>query len=977
MAERAREIYEFGPFRLDVGERQLVREGQPVRLRAKIFDTLRVLVEHPGHLVGKDELLSAVWPDTVVEENNLATNITALRKTLGDAYIETIPRQGYRFLVEVRRVEMPPGAVITAPPVPQETAAVILRETELEQLRGHLQEAAAGRRQVVCVSGDAGIGKTTLVESFLSQVQPFEGVRVARGQCLEFRGEGEAYMPLFEALGRLAREYGDELVPVLQRHAPTWLAEMPSLVRPEEFETLRQQVLGATRDRMLREMMEALEAFTASTPLVLVLEDLHWSDHSTLDFLSMLARRGEPARLLLIGTYRPADLDACSLLLHGLTQELKLRGQCSEIRVGQLDEKAIAEYLAAKLPGALLPEGLPALAYQRTGGNPLFLGALLDHWKSQGSVTQNGEGWRVSASLDDMTSGVPESLQNLIERQLQRLDHFDQQVVEAAAVAGREFCAAAVAAALEQDEERVESRCELMARQGQFLLSRATTEWPDGTVAASYTFRHDLYQEALYSRLPAGRRTRLHQRIGLRLESAHGGRSAEIAGELASHFIRGREPWLATRYLLHASENAWRRSAQREAVIHTRQALDLLKQVPESPERMDREFRLRLLLATSVVAVNGWADPCAESSLHKARALAEQLGEPRRLYPVLFTLAMVYELRGEYPKAQQLLEERLQLPRQPNDTTLVLDSDTLLACSTFHQGQFERALEHAQHGLSIYNPREHLTMFATYGENPCVACEDWAALALWFLGYPDQAVKKAHRALQLAQQPGYLYSLTTAQAQAACLYQFRREPEATQHWAETTIRVATEQGFPYNTATGLVLQGWAMAVQGQHAEGLSFLETGLAACRAIGAEMDRPYFLALKAGALATARRTQEALEAIAEGQSIVRNSRSFFWEAELYRLKGALLPDNPVEAEACFRHALEVARKQGAKSLELRTAVNLAQLWQQRGRPEEGSRLLSPLYAAFTEGLETPDLLVARKLLVELDGLGRSAAAS
>ncbi|MCI0569045.1 MAG: AAA family ATPase, partial [Acidobacteria bacterium] len=306
MAGRAGVVYEFGPFRLDPDERWLLREGRPVPLRAKVFDTLCILVEHQGRLISKDDLMKAVWPDSIVEENNLAHNISVIRKALGDQatgkrYVETIPGQGYRFTGEVIEVRPRQGVPLSEPRRPnrQPVATAVHRGGELRRLHRTFEQALGGTRQVLFVTGEAGLGKTLLVDTFLQEIHGRTPLYVGFGQCLEHRGEGEAYMPVLAALGRMCREAaGPELVAFLARCAPTWLVQMPWLMNDTEFAALRQRVLGTTRDRMLREMVEAIETLTAGTPLLLVIEDLHWSDHSTLDLLAYLARRREPARLL-------------------------------------------------------------------------------------------------------------------------------------------------------------------------------------------------------------------------------------------------------------------------------------------------------------------------------------------------------------------------------------------------------------------------------------------------------------------------------------------------------------------------------------------------------------------------------------------------------------------------------------------------------------------------------------------------------
>src|SRR5262249_2206015 len=308
-------------------------------------------------------------------------------------------------------------------------------------------------------------------------------------------------MPVLEALGRLCGAPGGEaIVALLAQRAPTWLVQMPWLVTAAAFDTLQQRALGATRERMLREMAEALEVLTAERPLLLVLEDLHWADYPTLDLLTRLAHRQEPARLLVIGTYRPADAMLQDHPLHPLAQELCTRGYGVQLPLTFLTQEAVGQYLALRFRGTALPAGLPRLIHERTDGNPLFMVNLVDSWVAAGLLIEDGGQWTLRTGLGALAEGVPESLRELIAQQLARLSAEDQEILEVASVAGMQFSTAAVAAGVSDAEEQVETRCAALARRGQFLQDSGVAEWSDGTVATQFTFIHHLYRHALYER---------------------------------------------------------------------------------------------------------------------------------------------------------------------------------------------------------------------------------------------------------------------------------------------------------------------------------------------------------------------------------------------------------------------------------------------------------------------------------------------
>jgi len=882
----------------------------------------------------------------------------------------------------------PPAPPVEASPVPlpSEAEGPVGREPELDRLHYLLNQALSGKRQVVLVTGEPGLGKTSLVEAFVGAACDRASPWVGRGQCLEHRGSAEAYMPVLEALGRLCgAPGGGAIVALLAQRAPTWLVQMPWLVTAAAFEALQQRALGATRERMLREMVEALEVLTAERPLLLVLEDLHWADYSTLDLLTRLAHRQEPARLLVIGTYRPADAMLQDHPLHPLVQELCIRGYGVQLPLTFLTEEAVGEYLALRFRGAALPAGLARLIHDRTDGNPLFMVNLVDSWVAAGLLIEDEGRWTLRAGLNVLAGGVPESLRELLGHQLARLSAEDQEVLEVASVAGMQFSTAAVAAGVSDTEEQVERRCAALARRDQFLQDSGLAEWPDGTVATRFSFIHHLYQHVLYERVPAGRQVRLHREIGARLQAGYAGEARQHATELAVHFVQGRDTRRAVRYLRLAAEQALHRSAHREAIAPLTTALALLRTWPDTRERTEQELLVQATLGPALVATQGWGAPESEAAFRRAYELGQQLGDTPLGAQVLFGLAGLHEWRGEYQQAQALLEPQLRGPERPrrNDDFL-LESHDLLACSLFHQGLFTQALDQAEHALALYTPDEAHTLLATFGEEPEVQCYGWSALALWFLGYPDRALERAHTGLRRAQD--HLYSLASAQTLTAWIYQCRLEYELTRQWAEATIALATTQGFSYRVGVGRVLRGWALAAQGRSRDGISELRAGLAACFAAGARIDHPYFLALLADACGRDGQAEEGLRALDEALALVRDSRRFFYEAELHRLRGALLlqagaPDARQQAEVCYREALELARRQNARSLELRAATSLSRLWRDQARVADARGLLAETLGQFTEGFATGDYQAARTLLDELtraqgSGLAQGAPA-
>jgi DNA-binding winged helix-turn-helix (wHTH) protein len=460
-----------GPWRLDLANERLWHGAEAVRLRPKSFAVLRYLVERPGQLVTKEELLQAVWPEVEVGEAVLAVSVSELRRVLQDPvqapqFIATVPRRGYRFLAPSRHTAPLPRTPAGEAPQAARRPLVVGRAAEVAQLQGWLQAALGGQRQVVFVSGELGIGKTTVVEAFLASGAAAASWQI-RGQCLAHYGTGEAYLPVLDALAGLCRgPRGATLVPLLRRYAPTWLVQVPGLLSAADVEALQRTVHGSTRERMLRELAGALEALAAAHPVVLVLEDLHWSDYATLDLVAFLAQRRDPARLLVLGTYRPVEVIVRGHPLKAVVQDLGLRRHCVELRLDGLGATAVAAYLAMRFPQAPWPPGLETVLHRRTDGHPLFLVTVTDWWVQQGRVAQVEGHWHVPDRVEALAGAVPDSLRTLIESQLEELSTAAQALLEAASVVGEAFSAAAVAAAVEAPVAEVEQQCAALVRRG-------------------------------------------------------------------------------------------------------------------------------------------------------------------------------------------------------------------------------------------------------------------------------------------------------------------------------------------------------------------------------------------------------------------------------------------------------------------------------------------------------------------------------
>ena len=993
----------FAPFSFDQANECLWRGAQEIKLRPKAFAVLDYLIGRPGQLVTKDELLNAVWPGTFVGEAVLKVAIRQIREALDDdsaspRFVETAHRRGYRFIGPISEPTAPhpkAGKNRTGDAhshsqqrVSDSHSKVVGRDYALSRMQVWIERMLGRERQIVFVTGEAGIGKTALVDTFVHSIASHPSIRIVRGQCLEQYGTSEAYLPVFEAIGRLCREH-PQVVEVLRAHAPMWLLHLPSVVSVSERELLSRQVVGATRERMLREMGDALEVLTADMPLVLILEDLHWSDYSTLDLISYLARRRHPAQLMLIGTYRPVELIVTGHPLKTVKRELMASQQCEEMPLEYLSRDAVGQYLSVRFPVNRFPPMLASLIHERTEGNPLFMINAVDYLLAEGSIVDQQDHWQLIAGIENVDVGVPDSIKQMIEKQVDHLSAVDQRTLEVASVVGTEFSTLALAAGLGEDRASVEACCHELARQRQFIKDSGVQILPNGESIHRYGFIHALYQNVLYERISSSKRVHFHRRIGEQAESLYGERARDVAAELAMHFERGANFIQAARYLQHAAENDIRRFAYHDAVGLARRGLELLEKIPDTRERAELELGMQLTLGMPLIATEGYAAPAVGSVYQRGRELCRGLGETAEIPKVLWGLWTFHILRAELGIALEIGEEFLRLAEHLPYPGLKMRAHLALEISFTHQGEYALAEEHFEKALVLFDPEQHRDDAFLYSLDPGVAMRCFACWALWFLGRPDQGLVQIREALSLAQELSEPHGIAHSLFFAAIFHQLRREAPKSQQYAEATIAVAAEHGLVMYQALATMTRGWALAEQGHAEKAVEQIQQGLAAHLATGANL-RSQFLALLAEALNKAGRTEEGLRILEEALEAAHHSGERSYEAELYRLKGELLlkqaarrgksmvagsgiavvdnaPSAIANAEACFNESLRISRRQKAMSLELRTATSAARFYQKLGRRSEARILLAPVYGSFTEGFDTIDLREAKALLNEL----------
>ena len=854
------------------------------------------------------------------------------------------------------------------------------REQEVGLLRERWAHVKEGGGQVVLLSGEAGIGKSRLVQMLTAQVASEPQTWLTPCQCSPYHQHTALY-PMIDLLERVALRFEREESPpqklsklegfLVQYGLP--LAETVPL-----FATLLSLPLPAAyvpltvspeqqKQQTLRALLTILLRIAAQQPVLFVMEDLHWVDPTTLELLTLLVDQGPTAHILALLTFRP-----------DFSPPWTGRSHLTQVTVTRLPSRQAVEVIRQVAHGKALPSEVVEQIVAKTDGVPLFVEELTKMVLESGLLQEQEDRYALTGPLPPLA--IPATLHDSLMARLDRLATV-KAIAQLGATLGREFSYELLQAVSPWNEETVQRGLHQLV-EAEFLYQQGLPP------QATYRFKHALIQEEAYQSLLRSTRQQHHQRIAQVLEAQFPDTAQTQPELVAHHYTEAGLNAHAVPYWQRAGQRASERSAYVDAIAHLTQGLALLEPLPDTPARAQQELAVQMTLGPVLMAIKGGGAPEVERVYTRARELCERVGEPAELFRVLWGVWYVYNMRGEHQRARELGEELLSLAQRIQDPDLLLEAHHALWAILLYGGEPAAARPHLDQGLRLYDPQRHRLHAARYtGHDPGVCCRVVAAQSLWLLGYPDQAMASSQAALELAQQLAHPFSLALALTFAAMLHHCRREALLIQARAEASMTLATEQDLRQQLERARPLWGWALAARGHGEEGIIQIRQALAADRSTGATRDRPYNLALLAEASAQGGQTTEGLEALAEALALLATSGVRWWEAELHRLRGELLlqsgvqsPESSVlthhstlrmphaaEAEACFQQALDIARRQQAKSLELRAAMSLSRLWQQQGKRAEAYEMLTPIYSWFTEGFDTADLQEAKALLEAL----------
>jgi predicted ATPase/class 3 adenylate cyclase len=835
------------------------------------------------------------------------------------------------------------------------------REREMEAMCNVGELGRAGHGQLVAAMAEAGSGKSRLFFEFKAKNQ--SGWMVLETFSVS-HGKASAYLPVIELLWnyfkinsnddeRARREKVTGRVLALERNLEDTLPYLFALLAIVEGDDPLAEMDGEVRKRRtLDAIKRILLRESLNQPLMVIFEDLHWIDDQTQAFLNLLADSIGTAKILLLVNYRPE-----------YSHQWGSKTYYTQLRLDPLGTESADEMLSSLVGGGKDMIPLKRLIIEKTEGNPFFMEEMVLVLFDEGALVRNGT-VKLTKSFNDFK--IPPTVQAILAARIDRLPTDEKELLQTLAVTGKEFSLSLVRAVFKKPDD------EIRRMLNDLQLAEFIYEQP-AVGDIDYTFKHALTQEVAYNSVLIERRKALHESAGHALESMFAEQLNDHLAELAYHYSRSSNRPKAAEYLRLSGQQAAQRSANAEAIKNFTSVLEILKTLPDTPQRARQELELETMLGPALIAIKGNAAPEVGAAYERAVELARQVGEDAQLFPALFGLRSYHFVRGELRPALELAQQLVSSAESLQDSGLLVEAHLARGNSHFILGELLPALDHFERAVTIYDPRKHHNHAFLYGLDPGVFCLGRIGFGLTLHGYPDRGLQKTDEAIALAQQRRHPFSLAVALMNVEAVHTHRGDASAIQQQAEAAIALCTEQGFGGILAQATIFRGLALARQGQTQEGIALIQRGLAASRATGAALFRPHYLCYLTEALLTEARFEEGLIAADEGIAIAEETGERLYEAKLLRLKGdsllALDSSNAAAAERSFREAIEVSTRQSTKLFQLQATMSLARLLARQGKRDEARTMLADIYNWFTEGFDTADLKDAKALLEELKG--------
>jgi tetratricopeptide (TPR) repeat protein len=798
-----------------------------------------------------------------------------------DALVVDVPRGGY--VPHFSRSGPVAPIVSTSSRHSSSIRTSVGRRHELDRLHAALESASAARGLIFSVAGDAGMGKTTLVEDFLASLDtPSAPVWIARGRCSERLGKTEAFVPILDCLDDLTRgATGVEVTAAMARTAPTWLSQL----MPEREVVSGQATRGASPDRLRRELVRFLDELSSTQPVVLFLDDVHWIDASTCDVIAFLGNRVNQMRVLLVVTARPVEL----LGEHPFPPvqlALERRDACRTMELDVLTPEDIDAYLGRQFPANNFPPTFAAVVHERTEGNPLFMRDMLGFLLDRRILTERDGVWLLARDVVDIRTMIPDNTQSMIRLKTDQFDETDRRILQCGAVQGVVFDSAVVSRVLSIEPADVEERLQTLEREHRFVRADGERESADHTWSLRYRFAHVFYQNAIQADLAPSRRAAWSVAVAEAIIGLAGGPDRAPVSEVALLFEVGRDHDRASQYLRRAARNAARVFAYPEAVLLAERGLRALQTLPESRDRDARELEFLLTLGMAQMATKGYSAPEVEHTHRRSRELCVRLNETRRLSRVLWALHTCELNAGELLRARELADEMRVLADRLDDPAAIIESLHALGTTLAFMGDFTGARDALERIFDLSPIGEHRHCGSLFVLDPCVTSLSMLARVLARMDHLDDAMRRATASLDLANGLAHPPSIAYAVFWVGWTHHARGEYDAARDHLETAMATGRAQALPEIVEWARVIRGSSLVRLGHVDAGIAEIQTSLENQSAMRHFLDRPYCLMLLAEGLMRANRHRDALALCDEALRLARKTHGRNYEADTERLR-------------------------------------------------------------------------------------------
>ena len=977
--ENNNRLLSFGAYTFDPNNGELQCGNQKQDLTPKDSNVLNCLLNQHGALVTKDQLFSEVWGNQAISDGVLKASIKRIRRVLGDSYkspkyIETVRSRGYRFLLPVkyldresRQQEATSSKSLLLSETTDEFNPIIGRDGVIKSLNKRLQSVLNYESHTLFITGPAGIGKSFLIDKFI-QLVPYDiDAVIAKGHCINDPISKEAYFPILTAINELITKIDNGFAESsLRRVAPMWLTQFPWLLDEHELSSFQKNLQGVAASRMLRELSAFLETIAQKYLVILILEDLHWSDHSTLAAINHLVKTTKNSKLLILSAFRP--LEGNEIKVINYFSEQLVKREIEKIELKPFSRSDIKRYLSFKGSGNVDKTLLANWLYKNTEGLPLFVINLYKFIENNGWLSAKDLFVELAFSGERFKRHIPENLRTLIQQQIEQLPNLEKSLLKIASVFGEKFNVSFINHLLSESFDELVKTSENLIKKHGLLKQSGLIRSSNGSLDTVYSFAHSWFQKVAYELIPAIEVTEYHHRAGHHLENVFSNNVGKVAPALATHFEKSNHLQKAVSYRKIASQTALGRHAIEDSIEHINHGLRLINESSREINTDRSELDLQTLLGTALVATKGYAHPSVEKAYTRAHSLCLEVEENVSLLPILYGLCMYYMVKGDFQSGDKLRELFLNIATRGKCPEEMLCWGYALFCMTsWYQGDHIESSNFADLAIEHYDPQDHQNFVQIYGVDAGIACLLHKSLSYWVMGFPSEASSEMVNTIALAEKYANPFMQAWVFCFAGWLSTFFSQFVKAGEYAKKSIALSHKHGIEYWNIQASILNCWAETKIGNDQDTASKIGDFISKHKLTGTNLITSKFLMIQADCYELEGNTDEALHCIDNALKIVETYNEKWWESELLRYKAELTikrfgetaytnPSNKELINSTYDKSVKLSKNQYAKSLELRSTLSWANFMVRVGRQENARKSVSDIYNWFENRDQTHD---------------------